>query len=60
MFCLVGVGDSGKQLLTLLAVFTVDDDVFQIIISSSYGINELKDFFQATFKNQLIVFLFTG
>jgi dynein heavy chain len=58
---LVDVGGSGKQSLTYLPIFTIDNDVFQITISSSYGISELKNdlkklYFQTGFKVNLQYF----
>ena len=40
---LVGVGGSGKQSLTRLAAFMCDLTVFSITVSSSYGMNQLKE-----------------
>ena len=39
----VGVGGSGKQSLSRLAAFICGFTVMQIVISSTYGINDLKD-----------------
>jgi dynein heavy chain, axonemal len=39
----VGVGGSGKQSLSRLAAFICGFSVMQIVISSTYGINDLKD-----------------
>ncbi|KAK2951927.1 putative Dynein beta chain, ciliary [Blattamonas nauphoetae] len=61
---LVGVGGSGKQSLARLASFIQNYDVFQITISSTYGISELKEdlkllFNKAGLKDQQTVWLFT-
>lgn len=39
----MGVGGSGKQSLSRLAAFICGFTVMQIVISSTYGINDLKD-----------------
>ena len=39
---LVGVGGSGKQSLSRLASFLLSYDVFSIVVSTNYGINDLK------------------
>lgn len=61
---LVGVGGSGKQSLTRLSAFITSATTTSIMISSSYGINELKADLQKMFmksgtKDEGICFLFT-
>lgn len=60
----VGVGGSGKQSLSKLASFICMFQTIQIMISSSYGINELKLDLQIMFnksgvKDEGVMFLFT-
>jgi dynein heavy chain len=40
---LVGVGGSGKQSLSKLSAFILGIEVFRIVVSSSYGMNDLKE-----------------
>ena len=40
---IVGVGGSGKQSLARLAAFTCNYSVMQIVISSTYSVNDLKE-----------------
>jgi len=40
---LIGVGGSGKQSLSKLASFIMSFSTFQITISSTYGMNDLKN-----------------
>lgn len=40
---LVGVGGSGKQSLSRLAAYICGYTVIQIVISSTYGISDLKE-----------------
>ena len=61
---LVGVGGSGKQSLTKLAAWMMFMTTFQITISSTYGINDLKTDLQGLYqksgiKEDDILFLFT-
>ena len=61
---LVGVGGSGKQSLSRLAAFICDYDVMQIVISGTYGINDLKEdlklmYNKAGLKEQGVLFLLT-
>jgi dynein heavy chain len=61
---LVGVGGSGKQSLTRLATFINGYSTVGIVISSSYGLAELKTDLQGFFmksgvKDEGLCFLFT-
>eukprot|EP00163_Fabomonas_tropica_P016273 TRINITY_DN2925_c0_g1_i1.p1 TRINITY_DN2925_c0_g1~~TRINITY_DN2925_c0_g1_i1.p1 ORF type:complete len:4072 (-),score=1488.94 TRINITY_DN2925_c0_g1_i1:296-12511(-) len=61
---LVGVGGSGKQSLSRLAAYAAGFSVFQITISSNYGMNDLKEdlksmFMRAGLKNESLMFLLT-
>jgi len=61
---LVGVGGSGKQSLSRLSAFICQYSLSQIMISSTYGLNELKldqqkMFMKAGVKDEGIMFLFT-
>jgi dynein heavy chain len=61
---LVGVGGSGKQSLSRLASFICSYTVKQIVISSNYGINDLKEdlkwmYNKAGIKEEGIMFLLT-
>ncbi|KAL7490113.1 hypothetical protein ACHAW6_015825 [Cyclotella cf. meneghiniana] len=61
---LVGVGGSGKQSLARLSAFICGYSVVQIVISSSYSINDLKDdlkgmCIRAGVKEEGIMFLLT-
>jgi dynein heavy chain len=47
---LIGVGDSGKQLLSRLAAFIIGCEVEQVVVTSSYNMNDLKTFLQELFK----------
>lgn len=61
---LVGVGGSGKQSLSRLAAFICGFQVKQIVISSTYGLSDLKDDLKAMYnraglKEEGVVFLLT-
>jgi dynein heavy chain len=61
---LVGVGGSGKQSLSRLAAFVSSFTVFQVVISATYGVNELKADLQTMYrksglKGEQMAFLFT-
>lgn len=61
---LVGVGGSGKQSLSRLAAFICGFKVVQIVISSTYGLNDLKEdlkgmYNKAGLKEEGIMFLLT-
>jgi dynein heavy chain len=61
---LVGVGGSGKQSLSKLAAFVSNFSPFQVVISATYGVNELKADLQTMYrksglKGEGLVFLFT-
>ena len=61
---LVGVGGSGKQSLAKLASFVAQYTIFQIVISATYGVNDLKGDLQSVYrrcgvKGEGISFLFT-
>ena len=61
---LVGVGGSGKQSLSRLAAHVSSFSVFQVVISATYGVNELRADLQAMYrktglKGEQMAFLFT-
>jgi dynein heavy chain len=61
---LVGVGGSGKQSLSRLSAFICSYTVIQIVISSSYSLNDLKDdlkimYTKAGLKEEGVMFLLT-
>ena len=61
---LVGVGGSGKQSLSRLAAFICGYSLMQIVISSTYSINDLKDDSKAMYnkagvKGEGVMFLLT-
>lgn len=61
---LVGVGGSGKQSLARLAAFICGYSIMQIVISSTYSVNDLKDDLKAMYnkagvKGEGVMFLLT-
>ena len=54
---LVGVGGSGKQSLSRLAAFICGYNVIQIVISSTYGINDLKEDLKVMYIYTCIVYI---
>merc|ERR1719453_1626840 len=61
---LVGVGGMGKQSLSKLATFVAGFTVFQIVISATYSVNDLRTDLQTMYrkcgvKGEGISFLFT-
>jgi dynein heavy chain len=46
---LVGVGGSGKQSLSKLTAFILNQDVFRIVVSTNYGLGDLKTDIQTLF-----------
>lgn len=46
---LVGVGGSGKQSLAKLSSFILGYDIYRIVVTSSYGMGDLKADIQAMF-----------
>ena len=61
---LVGVGGSGKQSLSRLSAFICGYSVYQIVISGTYGINDLKEDLKVMYnksglKEEGIMFLLT-
>ena len=54
---LVGVGGSGKQSLSRLAAFICGYHVIQIVISSTYGINDLKEDLKVMYIYTCIVYI---
>merc|ERR1719506_2194446 len=61
---LVGVGGSGRQSLSRLSAFISNCSIYMIVISSAYGLNDLKTDLQAMYmkagvKDEGVMFLFT-
>jgi len=61
---LVGVGGSGKQSLSRLSAFICGYSVYQIVISSTYSVNDLKEdlkimYTKAGLKEEGVMFLLT-
>lgn len=47
---LVGVGGSGKQSLAKLSAFIVGYDVETLVVTASFGMNELRNSLQEIYK----------
>lgn len=47
---LVGVGGSGKQSLSKLASFIQGYDIEQLVVTQSFGVNDLRNFLQEVYK----------
>jgi len=45
----VGVGGSGKQSLSKLTAYILGQEVFRIVVSTSYNINDLKTDIQTAY-----------
>merc|ERR1719183_2023263 len=61
---LVGVGGSGRQSLSRLSAYICDCITFMIVISSAYGVNDLKEDLKWMYKrtgekDEGVMFLFT-
>ncbi|KAF0977183.1 hypothetical protein FDP41_003836 [Naegleria fowleri] len=58
---LVGVGGSGKQSLSRLAAYIGDFEIYKIVITKEYGVNNLKEdlkiMYKKAGKGQKLVFL---
>jgi len=52
---LVGVGGSGKQSLAKLSAFILGQDVFRIVVTSNYNMNDLKTDIQTMFQKTGVV-----
>jgi dynein heavy chain len=52
---LVGVGGSGKQSLSKLTAFICQQDVFRIVVTSSYSKNDLKTDIQTVFQKAGVI-----
>jgi dynein heavy chain len=51
---LVGVGGSGKQSLSKLASFICNYDIFQISVTSDFGVNDLKEHLRDMYRKAAI------
>ncbi|RYH32012.1 hypothetical protein EON65_01475, partial [archaeon] len=51
---LVGVGGSGKQSLSKLASFICHYDIFQISVTSEFGINDLKEHLKEMYRRAAV------
>ena len=47
---LIGVGGSGKQSLSKLTAFILSYEMFRIVVTTSYTLNDLKTDIQTLFK----------
>jgi len=47
---LVGVGGSGKQSLAKLSSFILSYDVFRVVVTTSYNLNDLKEDIKIMFQ----------
>lgn len=51
---LIGVGGSGKQSLSKLAAFICHYDVFQISVTSDFGVNDLKEHLKEMYRKSAV------